>query len=239
MIVDSSSLLEQVVDDVILSGFLSAGQRCSALRLVYVQEEIAAPFRKMLMGAMAELTVGQPCALSTDIGPVIHNSAREELEKHLQEIQQVGKILYQAPLSEAHQKGSFMPPTLVELSSGAQLTKEAFGPIVHMVPYRSQDLSKVIEEINNSGFGLTFGIHSRIDHKVQKIARQIRAGNIYVNRGMTGAVVGTQPFGGEGLSGTGPKAGGPNYLKRFVVERTYTENTMASGGNPSLLSLPS
>lgn len=239
MIVDSSALTEQVVKDVVASSFDSAGQRCSALRVLYVQQDIADSVIKMLMGAMAELKVGNPMLISTDVGPVIDKDAKANLEAHIENMKKEAKILYQTPLPEdgsaAH--GFFVPPTLIEIPHLRVLKKEVFGPILHVVRYHASQLDDVIEQINNTGYGLTFGVHSRIDSFVDYVKERIHAGNIYVNRNMIGAVVGVQPFGGEGLSGTGPKAGGPSYLQRLAVERVVSVNTTASGGNASLMSL--
>jgi RHH-type proline utilization regulon transcriptional repressor/proline dehydrogenase/delta 1-pyrroline-5-carboxylate dehydrogenase len=235
MIIDSSSLMEQVVDDVIRSAFHSAGQRCSALRLVYVQEDVADSFIHMLKGAMDELKVGDPTLLSTDIGPVINAQSKASLEAHCRQMHDVGHLVHKIPLPS--QPGHYVAPRVFELQSGTHLTQEAFGPILHMVRFKGSDLPLVVAEINKSGYGLTLGIHSRINSTVDYITQRARVGNIYVNRNMIGAVVGVQPFGGEGLSGTGPKAGGPHYLRRFATERVVTYNTTASGGNTDLLSL--
>ena len=231
MIVDSSALIEQVVDDVIASAFLSAGQRCSALRVLYVQREIADQLVDLLIGAMDMLAVGDPRDHATDIGPVIDQSAREQLESHVES----RRVLHRTGCPEF---GSFVAPTLIELDNAADLHDEHFGPILHLVRYDANGLERIIDEINTLGFGLTFGIHSRIDSVIELCEQRVRVGNRYVNRTMTGAVVGVQPFGGEGLSGTGPKAGGPNYLQRFVTERVVSRNTVATGGNPDLLNLP-
>jgi RHH-type proline utilization regulon transcriptional repressor/proline dehydrogenase/delta 1-pyrroline-5-carboxylate dehydrogenase len=237
MIVDSSALPEQVVEDVIKSAFLSAGQRCSALRVLYLQEDIADHTIKLLTGAMQELVLGDPALLVTDIGPVIDHAARDLLEKHTQRMDREARLLGRTPLPEHLQDGSFFAPCAYEIDSLGRLTEEVFGPVLHVIRYRSNELDKVIDAINETGYGLTLGVHSRIDRTQEHIARRVRVGNCYVNRNMTGAVVGVQPFGGEGLSGTGPKAGGPHYLMRFVTERTRTVNIAAVGGNASLLAL--
>lgn len=237
MIVDSSALPEQVVADVILSAFGSAGQRCSALRVLYLQEDIADKTIKMLSGAMKELTLADPRFLSTDIGPVIDQGALAGLEEHAQLMSSTAKPIYQIPVAEKFGKGSFFGPCAFEIDSIKTLKREVFGPILHIVRYAATDLDKVMADIISVGYGLTLGIHSRIEETIQKIASNMPVGNIYVNRSMTGAVVGVQPFGGEGLSGTGPKAGGPHYLPRLCTERTLTINTTAAGGNASLLSL--
>ncbi len=219
MIVDSTALPEQVIDDVIASGFQSAGQRCSALRVLFLQQEIADNVIDMLIGAMQELSIGDPAQLSTDIGPVIDSKAYNNLQAHADEMKQNATLLFESPLAEEHKKGHFFAPKLYEIKGVEALTREVFGPCVHIVRYREKDLQKVIESINNTGFGLTMGIHTRIDEKAFELAKQSRAGNVYINRNMIGAVVGVQPFGGRGLSGTGPKAGGPNYLSRLMVEK--------------------
>ncbi len=238
MIVDSSALPEQVVTDVITSAFGSAGQRCSALRVLFLQEEVADKIITMLQGAMAELAVGDPSLLATDIGPVIDNAALTMLQKHAALMQQQGKLVYQVKLNpEATAAGTFFAPCAFEINSLDELTREVFGPILHIIRYRSNELDKVIQSINNTGYGLTLGIHTRIEETMRYICQHVAVGNTYVNRSMIGAVVGVQPFGGEGLSGTGPKAGGPNYLLRLCTERTVTINTTAAGGNASLMSM--
>lgn len=238
MIVDSSALLEQVAMDAITSAFGSSGQRCSALRVLYVQEEVYPRMIELLKGAMEELQIGDPRWLSTDIGPVIDNDALGVLKAHVNTMQKNHEIIYQCSLPEECNEGYFMPPTAIAIDSIASLEKEVFGPVLHVIRYKRKALDKVIEEINNTGYGLTLGIHSRINQTVEYIRQRIHAGNCYVNRNMIGAVVGLQPFGGEGLSGTGPKAGGPYYLLRLCHERTYTVDTTAAGGNASLMSLP-
>jgi len=237
MIVDSSALPEQVVADALLSAFGSAGQRCSALRVLFLQDEIAPKVIDMLAGAMAELRVGDPGLLATDVGPVIDDEAKAGLEAHAQRMAERFSRLHKTALPEACAHGTFFAPVAFEIDSLSRLEREVFGPILHVVRYRTGDLDRVIEAINATGYGLTLGIHSRIDATAETIAARVRAGNIYVNRNMIGAVVGVQPFGGEGLSGTGPKAGGPRYLHRFATERSYTVDTTAAGGNASLLSL--
>jgi RHH-type proline utilization regulon transcriptional repressor/proline dehydrogenase/delta 1-pyrroline-5-carboxylate dehydrogenase len=237
MVVDSSALPEQVVDDVISSAFLSAGQRCSALRLLLVQHDGAERLLEMISGAMDALLIGNPAELATDIGPVIHGQALERLERHVERMQNEGRVLHTLPLGEAQRFGSFCAPRLIELDNPAQLDGEHFGPILHVVRYRAQSLPEVIRGIAASGYGLTLGVHSRIERTWRQIRAGTQVGNLYVNRNMVGAVVGTQPFGGEGLSGTGPKAGGPHYLQRFATERTLSINTVATGGNAQLLSL--
>ncbi|MGE3770442.1 MAG: L-glutamate gamma-semialdehyde dehydrogenase [Bdellovibrionales bacterium] len=230
LIVDSSALLEQVTDDVLMSGFRSAGQRCSALRVLFVQDDMADKLKTMISGCMQELVVGDPHNLKTDIGPVIDDEAATNLRRYLAD--KKANIVAQ---TETPAGGTYIPPTLIELKSLSELPGEVFGPIVHLIRYKRDQLDKVIADINATGFGLTFGLHTRIMSRVDYIVKNIHAGNIYVNRSVIGAVVGVQPFGGEGLSGTGPKAGGPNYLRRFVAEKTVTINTTASGGNVALL----
>ncbi|RUR15450.1 bifunctional proline dehydrogenase/L-glutamate gamma-semialdehyde dehydrogenase PutA [Legionella sp. km535] len=238
MLVDSSALLEQVVVDAVVSAFGSAGQRCSALRVLFVQEEVYPRTIELLKGAMAELVVGDPRWLSTDIGPVIDKDALSLLTNHVENMKKKYEILYQCKLSDECESGFFMPPTAIAIDNLDALEKEVFGPVLHVVQFKRKNLDQVIEQINKTGFGLTLGIHSRINETVEYIRKRIHAGNCYVNRNMIGAVVGLQPFGGEGLSGTGPKAGGPNYLVRLCHERTYTVDTTAAGGNASLMSLP-
>ncbi len=236
MLVDSSALPEQVVKDVIVSAFHSAGQRCSALRVLYLQADIADKVMGMLAGAMSELVVGDPRWLATDVGPVINEGARAELEAHVRRMEQEGRLIARAKLS-AGLAGSFMAPCAYEIDSIDRLEDEVFGPVLHVIRYRAGEMDRVIDAVNSTGYGLTLGVHSRIDRVQQHVARRVRVGNCYVNRSMIGAVVGVQPFGGEGLSGTGPKAGGPHYLLRFATERTLTINTAAVGGNASLLAM--
>ena len=237
MIVDSSALPEQIVDDVITSAFRSAGQRCSALRVLFVQEGIADKVINMLHGACQELLLGDPSKLSTDIGPVIDSAAHGMLEEHAAHMDKEAKLLTQVKTTPECENGYFFAPRAYEIGSLSQLTGEVFGPVLHVIRYKADEIDRVIEQINATGFGLTFGIHTRIDHQMKSVCARINAGNCYVNRSMIGAVVGVQPFGGNGLSGTGPKAGGPNYLLRFASEKTMTINTTASGGNTTLVSL--
>jgi RHH-type proline utilization regulon transcriptional repressor/proline dehydrogenase/delta 1-pyrroline-5-carboxylate dehydrogenase len=237
MIADSSALPEQVVIDVIRSAFNSAGQRCSALRVLFVQEEVATQLLEMLRGAMDELRIGDPAQLSTDIGPVINQNACDMLHAHAARMNSETRFVHRLELPLEAAKGSFFPPHVFELDSIDQLPEEIFGPILHLIRYQASKLDSVIDAVNSTGYGLTLGIHSRVQATAQYIARKARAGNIYINRNMIGAVVGVQPFGGEGLSGTGPKAGGPDYLSRLAVERTVSDNTSAVGGNAGLLSL--
>jgi RHH-type transcriptional regulator, proline utilization regulon repressor / proline dehydrogenase / delta 1-pyrroline-5-carboxylate dehydrogenase len=237
MIVDSSALAEQVVADVLTSAFDSAGQRCSAARLLYIQADIADRLLAMLAGAMAELIIGDPALLATDVGPVIDAAAREALEQHAVRMEREALLLYRCALPPGIEHGTFFAPQAFEIDGAARLTDEVFGPILHVVRWQAGRLDKVIDEIAATGYGLTLGIHSRIDETVCQILARLRVGNSYVNRSMIGAVVGVQPFGGEGLSGTGPKAGGPRYLHRFATERTVSTDTTAAGGNATLLSL--
>jgi RHH-type proline utilization regulon transcriptional repressor/proline dehydrogenase/delta 1-pyrroline-5-carboxylate dehydrogenase len=216
MIVDSSALPEQVVQDVLQSAFDSAGQRCSALRVLCLQEDIAGRVSEMLKAAMAELVIGNPAALATDVGPVIDEAARAALCAHIETMRRRGRPVHQLPLPEACAGGCFVPPTLIEIESLADLEAEVFGPVVHLLRFDGRQLPALVEAINATGYGLTLGIHSRIDESIDAIVAAARVGNIYVNRNMVGAVVGVQPFGGEGLSGTGPKAGGPLYLPRLA-----------------------
>ncbi len=237
MIVDSSALTEQVVQDTLASAFGSAGQRCSALRVLFVQEDVAPRTFELLAGAMKEMCIGDPGQLATDAGPVIDAGARDKLHRHVEWIRREGTVLYECGLPEETREGTFFAPIAVEIPSARLLEREVFGPILHVVRYRARDLDEVIETINDSGYGLTLGIHSRIEETAQYIRSRVRVGNIYVNRSIIWSVVGVQPFGGEGLSGTGPKAGGPHYLQRFATERTFTVNTAAVGGDVGLMSL--
>jgi RHH-type proline utilization regulon transcriptional repressor/proline dehydrogenase/delta 1-pyrroline-5-carboxylate dehydrogenase len=235
MVVDSSALPEQVVQDAIASAFDSAGQRCSALRVLCLQDDIAPRVMELIVGAMDELVIGDPAALATDVGPVIDAAARDTLERHVADMAAAGLVRHRVALPAAAAHGTFVAPTLVELDRLDRLEREVFGPVMHVLRYRADELDALIDAINGLGYGLTLGIHSRIDATIERIVARARVGNIYVNRNMIGAVVGMQPFGGEGLSGTGPKAGGPHYLARFAVERTVSVNTAAAGGNAALL----
>jgi RHH-type proline utilization regulon transcriptional repressor/proline dehydrogenase/delta 1-pyrroline-5-carboxylate dehydrogenase len=236
MIVDSTALPEQVTRDVVASAFDSAGQRCSALRVLYLQDDVADRMLELILGAMDELSLGDPLKLETDIGPVIDEDARKVLEDHVARMGREAKLLHRLELAPQHASGVFFPPHVFEIASIAALEREVFGPVLHVVRFAATQLGEVCDAINASGYGLTLGLHSRIEDTMRFVRGRIRAGNVYVNRNQIGAVVGVQPFGGEGLSGTGPKAGGPNYLLRFAVERTYTVNTTAAGGNAALLS---
>ncbi|MEN2979723.1 bifunctional proline dehydrogenase/L-glutamate gamma-semialdehyde dehydrogenase PutA [Tistrella bauzanensis] len=237
MIVDSSALPEQVVADVLISAFGSAGQRCSALRLLCVQEDVAERIETMLAGAMAVLDVGDPMRLATDVGPVIDAEALAMLTDHVAALEAAGQPrIAAAPVAEATAAaGHFMAPVAYRIDSPDRLTREVFGPVLHVWRYKARDLDAVVRRINGFGYGLTMGVHSRIDQTIRRVAAVAKVGNLYVNRSMIGAVVGTQPFGGEGLSGTGPKAGGPRYLYRFATERVLSVNTAAAGGDTQLM----
>ena len=237
LIADSSALPEQLVKDAMTSAFGSAGQRCSAARVLFVQEDIADKVIAMLAGAMDELVVGDPAQPGVDIGPVIDADALKTLNEHAARMDSEAKLIKQVQLDDSAANGNFFAPRAYEIKSLDQLQREVFGPVLHVIRYPAKQLDAVIDAINATGYGLTLGIHSRIDATVERISSRVKAGNCYVNRSMIGAVVGVQPFGGEGLSGTGPKAGGPHYLQRFVTERTLTINTTAAGGNASLLTL--
>ena len=236
MIVDATALPEQVIDDVIASAFRSAGQRCSALRLLCLQKEVAEPILAMLIGAMRELKIGDPREPATHIGPVIDAEAKAKLETWIAAMEDAGRVRFrldgEAPLPAG---GTYVAPTLIELDRARELKEEVFGPVLHVVRWKAEELDALLDEIAANGTALTLGVHSRIDLTVERIAARLAHGNVYVNRNMIGAVVGTQPFGGSELSGTGPKAGGPNYLRRFAVEQIVTVNTAAAGGNAGLL----
>ena len=236
LIVDSTALPEQVARDVLASAFDSAGQRCSALRVLFVQDDVADKMLQIILGAMDELKIGDPMRLDTDIGPVIDEAARDTLEAHALRMTREAKLLRKLTVPRELSNGVFFAPHAFEIGSLAQLQREVFGPVLHVVRYSSGSLDKVCDAINATGYGLTLGVHSRIEETAAIVRSRVHAGNVYVNRNQIGAVVGVQPFGGEGLSGTGPKAGGPNYLLRFAAERTYTVNTAAAGGNAALLS---
>ncbi len=237
MLVDSSALPEQVVNDAIQSAFNSAGQRCSALRVLYVQQDIAERVLELLAGAMDQLAIGNPALLSTDVGPVIDAPSLATLEQHAAAIVAGARWQHRVPLPAGLPRGHYFAPLAVEIDGIAQLEREVFGPVLHIVRFAASGLDAVIDAINGSGYGLTLGVHTRIDSVARQVAARAKVGNVYVNRNMIGAVVGVQPFGGCGLSGTGPKAGGPHYLPRFATEQTITTNTAAVGGNATLLSL--
>ena len=235
MIVDSSALPEQVTRDVVASSFQSAGQRCSALRVLFVQEDVADSMLGMIAGAMQALTVGDPGDIRTDVGPVIDEEARAALQAHLDELKSKGRLLAEVELPEAAARGHFVKPSMYEIKGLKELDREHFGPILHVIRWKSGELDRVIEAINATGYGLTLGLQSRIDTTRQYVEANARVGNLYVNRNQIGAVVESQPFGGEGLSGTGPKAGGPHYVARFATERVTCIDTTAAGGNASLM----
>ncbi|GLQ32112.1 bifunctional proline dehydrogenase/L-glutamate gamma-semialdehyde dehydrogenase PutA [Litoribrevibacter albus] len=226
MIVDSTALPEQVVRDVIMSAFQSAGQRCSALRMLYLQEDIAEHLLQMLYGAMDELSIGNPWLLSTDVGPVIDSTAQARIQQHCAALEAEGKLLKQLPTPEG---GTFVAPTVLKVSGIEELEEEIFGPVLHVATFSAKNLDNVVASINRKGYGLTFGLHTRVNSRVDRIVNQVAVGNIYVNRNQIGAIVGSQPFGGEGLSGTGPKAGGPHYVKRFTRSRTEPHQEGFSG----------
>jgi len=235
LIVDSSALPEQVTRDVMSGAFQSAGQRCSALRVLYLQDDIADATVAMIRGGFEALTIGDPAALATDVGPVIDAAAQAALQGHVEAMRIAGRQVWQRELPPGAERGTFVAPAIVEIDSIADLTQENFGPVLHIARFSADELEAVIEAINATGYGLTLGLHSRIDATRRLVESHARAGNFYVNRNQIGAVVGSQPFGGEGLSGTGPKAGGPNYVIRFATERVTTIDTTAAGGNASLL----
>jgi RHH-type proline utilization regulon transcriptional repressor/proline dehydrogenase/delta 1-pyrroline-5-carboxylate dehydrogenase len=232
MIVDATALPEQVADDVLTSAFRSAGQRCSALRILFVQEDVADRMIEMISGAARELKIGNPSDPAVHIGPVIDAEAKARLDAHIARMKREARVHF----SGAAPEGQYVAPHIFELENAGQLTEEVFGPILHVVRYAASSLDEVLASIERTGYGLTLGIHSRIDDVVDAVVERLSVGNVYVNRNMIGAVVGVQPFGGSGLSGTGPKAGGPHYLARFATEQTVTINTAAAGGNAALLS---
>jgi RHH-type transcriptional regulator, proline utilization regulon repressor / proline dehydrogenase / delta 1-pyrroline-5-carboxylate dehydrogenase len=216
----------------VTSAFRSAGQRCSALRLLFVQDDVADRMIEMIAGAARELKVGHPIDPATHIGPVIDGEAKQKLEAHIARMKSAARV----HLAGVAPEGNYVAPHIFELLDASELAEEVFGPILHVVRYGADRLDRVLRSIEATGYGLTLGIHSRIDDSVEAIIDAVQVGNIYVNRNMIGAVVGVQPFGGHGLSGTGPKAGGPHYLSRFATEQTVTVNTAAAGGNAALLS---
>jgi RHH-type proline utilization regulon transcriptional repressor/proline dehydrogenase/delta 1-pyrroline-5-carboxylate dehydrogenase len=235
MIVDSTALPEQVTDAVITSAFRSAGQRCSALRVLALQDEIAESQLRMIREAMATLRVGDPADPATDLGPVIDAAARERLLRHLVAMRAAGHRVEQLPLPPGCEHGSFFAPAIVTVDTIGQVGGEHFGPVLHVLRWPRDGLAALLRAVNLQGYGLTMGLHTRLDARVALVRREARVGNLYVNRNTIGAVVGVQPFGGEGLSGTGPKAGGPHTLLRFATERCFTENTAAAGGDVALI----
>jgi RHH-type transcriptional regulator, proline utilization regulon repressor / proline dehydrogenase / delta 1-pyrroline-5-carboxylate dehydrogenase len=232
MIVDATALPEQVADDVVTSAFRSAGQRCSALRLLFVQDDVADRMIEMIAGAARELKIGEPTDPSVHVGPVIDAEAKQRLDAHIARMKTEARVHFAGIAPD----GNYVAPHIFELKSADELTEEVFGPVLHVVRYPATGLDQVLRSIEGTGYGLTLGIHSRIDDTVEVVIDRLQVGNIYVNRNMIGAVVGVQPFGGHGLSGTGPKAGGPHHLARFATEQTVTVNTAAAGGNAALMS---
>jgi len=232
MVVDSTALPEQVVDAVVTSAFRSAGQRCSALRLLLVHEGVADAVIEMIRGAMADLAVGDPAQFATDVGPVIDAEAFAGVRAHVERLRREARLVGETAVSSTFER--LIAPVAFELGAVSELKQEIFGPVLHVVRWRG-DIEALVAQVNALGYGLTLGVQTRIDGRALRIAEAARIGNVYVNRNMIGAVVGVQPFGGEGLSGTGPKAGGPHYLYRFCAEQTLTVNTAAAGGNVELL----
>ena len=239
MMTDSSALSEQLVKDILISAFGCAGQRCSALRVAYLQEDVYDAFFKQLIGAMQELSISDPLRLSTDIGPLINTEAVTKVNEHIKQMREKGfHVISRGLFNQADGCDSkqFILPTIIEINRLDDVPEEVFGPVLHLIKYQPGELDDIMEQINHSGYGLTFGIHSRIPSRMEKLAQDSFSGNIYINRTMVGAIVGVQPFGGQGMSGTGPKAGGPDYLKRFAREKTISLNTVSIGGNIQLFS---
>jgi RHH-type proline utilization regulon transcriptional repressor/proline dehydrogenase/delta 1-pyrroline-5-carboxylate dehydrogenase len=232
MIVDATALPEQVVDDAVMSAFRSAGQRCSALRLMAVQADVADRIIPMLAGAAAELKLGDPADPATHVGPVIDAEAHARLSAHIARMKSTARTHYAGAVPDG---GYFVAPHIFELGAVGDLTEEVFGPVLHVVRYQAGKFEALLDALDATGYGLTLGIHTRIDATADYVAQRLAVGNVYVNRNMIGAVVGVQPFGGSGLSGTGPKAGGPDYVRRFGQEQTISTNTAAAGGNATLL----
>ena len=237
MIVDSTALPEQVADDVIQSAFGAAGQRCSALRVLFLQDSVADKMIEMIKGALKERVIGDPVLATTDVGPIIDDTALGRLEDHCERMKREASFIAAAAIRDVAEKGTFLAPHIFEISSLDQLGAEIFGPVLHIIRYGADGVDDVLQQIRDTGYGLTLGVHSRLEGRWKDIFTKSHVGNSYINRNMVGAVVGVQPFGGEGLSGTGPKAGGPNYLLRFATERTLTINTAAVGGNAELFSM--
>lgn len=238
MLVDATALPEQVADDVVMSAFRSAGQRCSALRILHLQEDVAPRMLEMIAGAARELRLGDPSDPAVDVGPVIDAEAKARLDAHLDAMRRAGRLVYEGRVPDgALAGGTWVAPTIVRLDRAEDLKEEIFGPVLHVTTWKSGDLDRVLDQIDATGYGLTLGVHSRIDATIRRVTERLSVGNIYVNRNMIGAVVGVQPFGGSGLSGTGPKAGGPDYLPRFAIEQTISTNTAAAGGNASLIAM--
>lgn len=232
MIVDATALPEQVADDVIASAFRSAGQRCSALRLLCVQDDVADRVIAMIAGAARELTIGDPRDPATHVGPVIDAEAKTRLDTHIATMKRQAQLHF---AGTAPASGNFVAPHIFELNRASELTEEVFGPILHVVRYKAAQFDDLLDDIATTGYALTLGVQSRIDDTIARVIARLPTGNVYVNRNIIGAVVGVQPFGGSGLSGTGPKAGGPHYLPRFALEQTVSINTAAAGGNAALL----
>jgi RHH-type transcriptional regulator, proline utilization regulon repressor / proline dehydrogenase / delta 1-pyrroline-5-carboxylate dehydrogenase len=228
-----------VTRDVLISAFQSAGQRCSALRLLCLQEDVAERHLEMIGGAMQTLTIGDPAMLATDVGPIIDAAALAGLQAYCREARSRFRVIAETPLPDTLPDGHWLAPVAFEIGAVEDLREEIFGPVLHVVRWRAGHLDELIDRINRLGYGLTLGLHSRSARCAARVTERARVGNLYVNRNQIGAVVGVQPFGGEGLSGTGPKAGGPHYLERFAVERVVTVDTTAAGGNASLLTMDS
>jgi RHH-type proline utilization regulon transcriptional repressor/proline dehydrogenase/delta 1-pyrroline-5-carboxylate dehydrogenase len=235
MIVDSTALPEQVARDAVASAFQSAGQRCSALRLLCVQEDVAETMIEMVAGAMAELNVGDPALLATDVGPIIDDEAQANIAAYVAEARAAGRVIAEAVRTNLPASGHFVPPVMIRLDHVTDLKREIFGPVLHVATWKGGELDALIDAINASGYGLTLGVHTRIDGVAAHIAARAEVGNVYVNRNQIGAIVGSQPFGGRGLSGTGPKAGGPHYLHRFAEEKSISTDITAAGGNAALM----
>jgi RHH-type proline utilization regulon transcriptional repressor/proline dehydrogenase/delta 1-pyrroline-5-carboxylate dehydrogenase len=235
MIVDSTALPEQVARDAVASAFQSAGQRCSALRLLCVQEDVADTMIAMVAGAMAELNVGDPALLATDVGPIIDAEAGANIAAYVAEARAAGRVIAEAVRTNLPASGHFVPPVMIRLDHVTDLKREIFGPVLHVATWKGGELDALIDAINASGYGLTLGVHTRIDGVAAHIAARAEVGNVYVNRNQIGAIVGSQPFGGRGLSGTGPKAGGPHYLHRFAEEKSISTDITAAGGNAALM----
>ena len=235
MIVDSSALPEQVTRDVLASAFQSAGQRCSALRVLYLQDDVADNMLAMIKGGFEALVIGSPLDLTSDVGPVIDAAAKAKLDQHIAAMKRTGHTVWQRQLPKGLKAGHYVAPAIIEIGSILELSEEHFGPVLHVARFKADQLEQVVAQINQCQFGLTLGLHSRIDATRRLVEARAKVGNFYVNRNQIGAVVGSQPFGGEGLSGTGPKAGGPHYLARFATERVTCIDTTAAGGNASLM----
>jgi RHH-type proline utilization regulon transcriptional repressor/proline dehydrogenase/delta 1-pyrroline-5-carboxylate dehydrogenase len=234
MIVDSSALLEQATDDIVRSAFDSAGQRCSALRVLCIQDDIYDDLLRMVKGNMEELKIGNPEDLDTDVGPIINDFAKNKLDAYIEKSAKNGFKVYQ---SEEAELDKHVSPTIIEINKLSDLTEEQFGPILHVLQFKSSEIDNLIKDINNIGFGLTMGIHTRIESRADLFSKDCNIGNVYINRDIVGAVVGSQPFGGRGLSGSGYKAGGPNYLMQFLNEKVISKNSVAFGGNAELLNI--